>query len=479
VALGFLSAPLFVFVTFWSKTGWALIIGGGLLVLGVLAAQESKSELRTAEPRTSMWTSSLWRSVFWILLCLAITAFSGAGGFATQNGDWHKHSGIFLDLHREAWPLFDQYAEDGLGPRPLVYYLGFYLIPAAFSRGQSLVTMNLLIYLFTACGLFLAVREISRHAHLKYWWLPLAVMLTGGWDLVGWFIKNGHWPPHSTHIDWWTDLLIQLPNTVSQLFWTPQHFLAAWIGTPMALRFLEQKKAYSLTLLCIALPLWSPFIAAGLVPFVIFGLVKHKWQVNGKHVILSVVLIFFALFWWAYLGATASGLNLIFAKNLFSEGRWRTYLLMQGLEVWIFAAFAMWTLGRGRQIGLLWLAVAVLFVVPLWRSVTWNDWGMRATMPALVVLSAVFLKELTFARRPWARAVGLVLLLVSGLSGIGEFQRAVINLSPIPKAAFTSNSMISDCRTSVWYRSQYCGRSNSRLNRIFFKVPLPIGTTRR
>ena len=75
-----------------------------------------------------------------LVLTVAVTAgllalaagwcfFAGIGYFYYQSFDYHFRNAVFRDLISYDWPVFYDKADT-----PLVYYMGFWLVPAALAK---------------------------------------------------------------------------------------------------------------------------------------------------------------------------------------------------------------------------------------------------------------------------------------------------------------------------------------------------------
>ena len=126
----FMVVPLFIFVSHWITTIYAAALMVGLLYLFLK---------HLSDPIQSKGIEIEWK-YFLILFALAFVwvYFSGIGGFTYQNGDWKKHFALFHDLVNLDWPVVHQDPMSHTGQSFLVYYFGYYLVPALIGKFNQL-----------------------------------------------------------------------------------------------------------------------------------------------------------------------------------------------------------------------------------------------------------------------------------------------------------------------------------------------------
>ena len=219
-------------------------------------------------------------------------------------------------------------------------------------------------------------------------------MAFSGLDVVGTVLRVPaaieHWDV-TKHLEWWAGRY-QYSSMTTQLFWVPNHALGAWLGIGLLCR---QRGADAvdalLPMTVVAVALWSPLAALGLVPFVLL----RVWQVSiGER---SSRLFHPGLGTRTRGGARGRRLLTLdagripkgwtighegFGPGAIAEDLWRQaefFLLEAGL-----LGLAILSIRRSAAVV---LALCVLAVLPVVSFGGANDFVMRVSIPSLTVLA--------------------------------------------------------------------------------------------
>lgn len=422
----YLSFPLLIF--WWGWFDWWMALPC-TIALAVVFRKVIGFEKPISPPKT------LYSS---FLVCFALafvwTYLSGVGSFRPQHFDYFKHNLVINNLVRYEWPV--RYVDGTY----LCYYHAYYLPSTLLAKWLGGINaVPFYVFGWTWLGLTLLFHLLHQ---------------LGGWILVVLFIffnsaeailliYEAFKSPHTigyTLTDLWTnDHTIELiqtpgglmfPSHVESFTAAPQHSLPAWLATGMFLKFRVQSAecrsgnvftVYSLRftvcgLLFTVLLYWSPLVAIGFLPLVIFGYFNKstfdtftsekqiRWpslSTNYQSLITahqplltlhSSLLIFTALpalifyaghvplhdvqgWWWAFIKTPHE--YVLLATFLFIE-----------IGIW---GVLMWFLKKKKTIStedlkLVLLALAVLLVLAVYRYGHFNDLARRASLPALLVL---------------------------------------------------------------------------------------------
>lgn len=338
------------------------------------------------------------------------TYLAGVGGFRPQHFDYFKHNLIINNLVRYEWPV--RYTDGTY----LCYYHAYYLPPALLAKWlDGIGTVHFYVFGWTWLGLTLLFHLLHR---------------LGGWSLVALFIffnspeailliYEAFKSPHTigyTLADLWTnDHTIELiqtpgglmfPSNVESFTAAPQHALPAWLATGVFLECQVQnsecrgKKGFTVyCLLFTVLLYWSPLVAVGLLPFIVFDYFSREHSVNfsatKRHLHYSLLTTHYSL--------------LIFPALIFYAGHvplhdvqgWWWSFLKTPHEYVLLATFLMieigfwgaivWFLKKKNAISneyfrLVLFAPAVLLGLTLYRYGHFNDLARRASLPATLVL---------------------------------------------------------------------------------------------
>lgn len=394
--VGYLLLPNAVFALGWLRPAW----GYGVVLVALACLVDVAARAHTDRPSLSAgtWAFVLALAAFWV-------AAGGIGELNAQMLDYTKHNLIFHDLAVEAWPVV--YRAPDLHDPMLCYYLAYYLPVGLVGKLAGLRYAALASLAWGSAGVVLAFAWVARlgrpngAAVLALFtlvdglcWAPGLLEVVrrlatgsgappGGWWQTGGFTEQ-FWNLASVH----TRLMFQ--SEPSLLAWTPQHALGAWLATACVLSVVwERRSARYVALVNAAVVLWSPFVAAGLLPFT----VAVAWR-RGRE-----------LSWPDALGVPALAAPVTIYLRAHEPQRYSGLLFWALPEV---AAWAKYVLFLALAVGAVWAAVWLvqrrysLLDSARWRAFClagatlvattfvylgkYNDWAMRVSMPSLFVL---------------------------------------------------------------------------------------------
>jgi hypothetical protein len=286
------------------------------------------------------------------------------------------------------------------------------------------------------------------------------IVAFSGLDAVGTLLRVpgaiAHWDV-TRHLEWWA-ARYQYSSMTTQLFWVPNHALGAWIGVGLLSRQPGARGQPGvdgvdplLPITVVAVALWSPLAALGLVPFVlwrVWDVAMRERSIRLFHPRVWAPALAVGLVISAYLtldagripkGWTLGGHG--FGAAALTDDLWRQsefFLLEAG-----FVGFAILSVRRSAAVA---LALCVLAVLPVVRFGGANDFVMRASIPSLTVLAIGACRALfahpsagagsaaaapATASLQFKKAVLVALLLIGAVTPFQEFARAV-TLDPWP-----------------------------------------------
>jgi hypothetical protein len=363
---------------------------------------------------------------------LTVYVLGGEGRIFYANTDWQVRGAVLRDLVNYPWP----FAYDGPDPKILRLPLGMYLMPAwigkhfgfAAAEVAQLLQNSALLTAVLALGSTLFATARSRL-------VALAVFLGfSGMDVIG-ALLGGH--PIYGHIERWN--IYQFSSHVTQAFWVPQHALAGWIGALFYLLW-RDNKAPAVLMLCVVplLALMSPLAFIGLLPFAAHAAlsVVFRRELRVRDITLPLLAVLISLPSLAYLTAAADtvGGN-VEAPPIFK------YLLFELLEVAPFLVGVRLAARGDRFGGVTFVIVTVvLLLAPLGKIGEAVDLVMRASIPALAILSMLVADLLAAPANAAARRgyrVALAAFLIGLATPATEIGRAIFNPpSPAPLCSY-------------------------------------------
>lgn len=416
--LCFLTSPLIIFCAEFLSP-W-IAVPSCILILRVLYADFRKISFVSPDYRAVLCTFGI--AAIWTVLSGAIPPLS-------PNWDWAKHFALLELLTDSTWPV-EQKSEF------LRYSVAYYLVPAALAKLIGANSVHWLVGFWTLLGAWLALLLMTSDQPLKRVLIASVVFVFfSGLDVIGTWITGYSMGPIG-HIEWWARWW-ELPSQTTGFFWAPQHALAAWIG--LGLIFSGSRHS---ALILVAVSLWSPFVAVGLIPFIIF------WNGGFLLPLLTVENFVCALLELpiaSYLLSGTGDVQKDFIWNVpgFTWNRFALFLLLE----WGLLVCALWYAGANHR--KLVIIVSTLLLACIVSIGGADDMLMRASAPALTGLAVLSAQNLNSQR-----AIPLLLLLLLGApTAIAEMARPFLVSGP-DYSQFTFEQKIPEA-----FRSQYFSKS--------------------
>ncbi|MGE5549357.1 MAG: hypothetical protein ACM3ZC_02355 [Bacteroidota bacterium] len=346
---------------------------------------------------------------FWLVITLIIllwVGLSGIGGFVFQNDDHRHRNAVLHDLIDYSWPVIYDYSGLSSDFQPLsrygalVYYLTYWLPAAMIGKLLGWQVANLILYFWSAIGVWLAYCLFSRYLK-KYTLVTLIVLIFwSGMDILGIFINQINFSGFTQHLEWWTGIF-QYSSNCTTLFWVFNQTIPIWVLIGILIN-LPNKKNIIFTY-ALAFP-YAPFPFLGLTPFIIYHYFVHHHEIyvisNDKRKSIwhrvwqrmrqgltfqntIAAILIFAIFSLYY----CANFNAIYRKFVFIDTDiiWVSsiYFMFCILEFG-FYAFLLFKIYRNNS----WFIIAIfsLILIPFYYMGPGNDFAMRASIPALLIL---------------------------------------------------------------------------------------------
>lgn len=231
-----------------------------------------------------------------IVIVSALWCWSaGIGGFFYQSPDHQFRNAVFRDLLFYNWPVI--YEKYGTG---LVYYLGIWIVPAAF--GKVLLKWNfshevswnvaeMVLLLWCSIGIVLLVLLFCLYfrQHTVSGIMLLILILIGfsGLDIVGELWRKGL--KVQDHIEWWSGIF-QFRSNTTALFWAYNQAIPCWLMT-MILLSETNVRNYG-TVVCCAL-FYSPLSVIG-ISLCVFAMAYSSLQYKKERNIKTALYDLFS-----------------------------------------------------------------------------------------------------------------------------------------------------------------------------------------
>jgi hypothetical protein len=430
-AIGYVVLPLFIFLAGWLEWWAALpLIACSAYALKPLIGNWGVAGVRPPVTRLQLGVA--------VAAGCAWTVFGGTDHLVFANADWHIRDAVLHDLVSSPWPVGYGLLD---GKETLLRASVGYFLPAALiGKGLGLSAAHTAMALWTALGatlFLLQVLSLAPSGMRVALVVTAVVVLFSGLDIVGNFLNNGprfrsDWNI-TTHLEWWAGSY-QYSSMTTQLFWVPNHALAAWLAMGLLYRNVALGPLDAvLPILIVAAALWSPLSAIGLVPFVLWragtGMLRGR-SLRLLHPKVWAPALAVGLVVGAYLeldpGHIPKGLSLeirsVGAMALALLPHAQFFLLEAGI-----IGFAILMIRRTSEVI---IALLILALLPFAYFGPANDLVMRASIPSLAVLAigaSLALVDRTTDRHSLRKNVFLGgLLAVGAATPVAEFARAVI-----------------------------------------------------
>ncbi|MCM1555233.1 MAG: hypothetical protein NC048_07025 [Bacteroides sp.] len=327
------------------------------------------------------------------ILIAVIVVLCGIGGYIWQHGDHYFRNAIFKALVENKWPVVKPVeTELGLRFRILDYYLGFWLPAAVFGKVFGLEAGFFFQFLWASLGLFLIWYHLCRFIGKYSLWILVAFVFFGGLDLLGYFILDcGRYRLFfEMDLEVWSFSRGEWLAYVSFFNHMRGAFNQIFYAAPIFLVLLQEKTNRNLVFLwgCALLCCTIPFV--GMIPFLIYRIWRNGKRygdlISFQNVAGGAVV---GLVSFSYIIGNPSG----GALGWFHFGFLQSvliFLLFVLLEAGVFLALVY----RRNKGVLFWITAAVLVLLPFtaMNNGQMPDFCMRASIPAFLVLFAMYVK---------------------------------------------------------------------------------------
>ena len=374
----------------------------------------------------------------WPLLIGVATTWcvlGGQGHLLFANSDWWVRDAVLLDLVRDPWPV--RYQVDGV-ELLLRAPVGFYLPAAVCGKLFGIRAAEFFLLAWTLAGvsmvfaLLLRDRPGVRTAAIR---IGIFVLFSG-MDIIPTLVREY---PHEVGamIEWWARFF-QYSSTTTLLFWVPNHTMPGWIATAWLLgQDLDRLSLRRAVLFVVLAPIWSPLTALGIAPLVLALIVQRWWKERSWAVVARVLdprvvipaVVCLALI-YPYLTAGTEKVASGFVADIQWIGddivpRYLEFVLVE------FVGLAALLVFRQPRDLLLWVAIAVLLALPIYRFGPYNDLAMRSSIPALALLAIRLGRWLSVpaevVRSPRASLAAIVLLAIGAVTPFMELARPFLH----------------------------------------------------
>ncbi|MCR5205812.1 MAG: hypothetical protein K6E47_12215 [Lachnospiraceae bacterium] len=419
IAYLFLAIPFLVFSIGWLKWYWAVLVCLGLFMTAYFGTFHSDLDDASINKKKEITVSI---KVLLIILVIAIIWVwqSGIGGMWAQSKDFTYRNAIFRDIVLRDWPVI--YPVTG---HALVYYIGYWLVPALFGKAALCLGFNnevsfriadgalfiwtvfLILIVFILVIITLRVSDSKKQLFTALFFIFFSGMDI--WGNIGYSLNTIEY-----HLEWWA-YDYQYSSFSTCLFWVYNQAVPAWLCLLCVLNEKSAKNYVFIGMMCL---FNAPIPFVGLFVFCIClgikkGLVyikENKVKFFVKDVISIPNIIGACLFFpiiasyvlsnAAIQGTGSFRLSESIAESAevrgsaeipFSNNPAINYVSFILIEFGLYLILTSW---KYRKSFIYYVAWISLLIIPLLKIGEKKDFAMRASIPALLVVFLLICKYL-------------------------------------------------------------------------------------
>ncbi|GLI91281.1 hypothetical protein [Methylocystis echinoides] len=342
-------------------------------------------------------------------LCLAlgfaVCLLGGGGHVFLPKSDWLIRDAVLADLVREGFlALYRDAGQDYLLRAPL----GMYLLPAMVGRFFGLYAAHLALLTQNAGIVGMIAYFTTTVAQVRR--APMLLLLLGfsGLDIVGVFAAEaaelaggGAFMPVN-HTEWWSQYFwpgrLQYSSLITQFFWVPNHAAPGWWFALLILLHARGAVRFPALLASFApLLIWSPLSMLGAAPFLAL-FATWRWRtLLSRDVMASVAasLCFLPVAIYLVVDAGAVAHEWLILRDGFAR-LYPFFLLVEVPQAALVLYCFRYVATADRPV--FWVALAILFILPVYSFGPYNDLMMRASIPALFLLAFHFARIVVLTR---------------------------------------------------------------------------------
>lgn len=416
-AILYLALPLYIFVAGWLRPAFALV-AIAIVSLGLRYA------IKSIELEKISFGQVINKHIILIaVVALLWSVFGGAGHFFFANSDWITRDAVLRDLTLSGWP--PSYGQTDGYPQILRAPIGYYLPASIAGKLFGLDLADFALWLWTFMGILIFFKLLPKSAsNTKNILGLLVIIFFSGLDILGWLKVQPNPPVLGLHLEWW-GRLFQYSSNTTQLFWVPNHALPAWLAVALFYRHSESPGfSRALPFISAMLPLWSPFAAIGLLPFLLIY-VANKTRAKEIFTIANLwsPMLIVALC-TPYLILDMHTVPLESATNG-ADTPLQFFVHYGFFIVMEFAIIALLIYAKADRTILL-TSLVTLSLLPFLRMGPGNDIVMRGAIPALMLICIMTMHYIQQEKKFDFRGVLIVVvLLIGAITPFQEFYRAL------------------------------------------------------
>ena len=409
ICAAYLTIPIVIFLTGYLKPWIGIPAALLMMVCTVFSCRDfCKGPEKKLSDQSSSFTGMKMPLKYLIILAVIslVTVFvSGVGEYIYSMVDHVFRRAIFNDLINYKWPVIYDYKTQ-INPRvisvlgktegttALVYYTTFWMPSALVGKLFGTAAGNVFLLIWTSLGVWLTLVGTTLFIRRISWAVPIIFITFSGLDALpnlvyelteyDGYMAVEHWLPTFAYMSNFT----QLSNVFNQC-------VPIWVVTVMLMLSSNVRSAGYIGSLSFA---YSPWASIGMIPMALALAFRKELQPEKRsNVILQILnpfgiiscAVMLGIYGPYYMVSTSasdeSGFSWTFCRNF---GEFLLFwLLLMIIEVVPFV-LVLWK--KQKKEPLFIASVITLALIPVYRISYFNDFSMRASLPALFIISVMF-----------------------------------------------------------------------------------------
>lgn len=418
----YLALPLGLFLATWLDYLWGGIFSTAFVFACYRAVNVINNNISVKAKNIYIFG---FIAIIWCFL-------AGIGYFYYQSFDYHFRNAVFRDLINYEWPVFYDKADT-----PLVYYMSFWLVPAfitklfsffMYDKDNLFLIGNVFLYIYAVIGVILIFSQLviatKADTNDKILATILLFIFFSGLDIIGYKYFTIYEQPFDYHLEWWSSI-IQYSSITTGMFWIFNQFI------PIALLILliYNDRCIKNFGLLVAISLFlSPYPTAGIGIFMLFyAMIKFFCSNNKIEFIFNEVCSIqniIGIFWLLpiivsfYITNSEGMMGFMLALDYITIERLGIFLLLE------FLLYAVIIYKSSFREPFFMISVFSLFIIPFLRLDEQNNFCMRASIPAIVILSVYVIRFIFENKNKYLSVVLGIVFIIGAITPIMEFYRS-------------------------------------------------------
>lgn len=449
----YLMIPVLLFLIFW-VTPIVSIPLSILVLFGVYRIIRKSTSLHLEIPVNR---TKLYIMVF--VICLWVVG-SGVGGIVWQNRWDHMYrNAIFHDLVQYDWPVINL---QGVEPRTLCYYIGFWLPSAAIGKLFGFQVGYFSQLLWACLGVVIAFLLLCEFVKKCSYKVLLIFIFYSGLDIIPYVLYGVRSSGFASvlselaagaHLELTLSQFNSSSNT-TLLFWLYNQTIPFWVGFLLLLRESSNRTRLFTFMLLL---LFAPFPAFALAPLLAFQMIRGMIQQHRVAGLKGIAFLSDTLTVENITGFIVSLVIALYFMGNASAGKTQILPLDKAtivhfvlFFVFEFLVFLPFIFQKAKKDSVFWMLFGTMLVFSFVQMGESYDFAWRTSIPAAFYVMILLLQSLPESKVPvWKKAALVLVLIIGAVTPMME----IVRTGEMTYACYTGqtdDSLVSIGKTSVF-----------------------------